>query len=238
MNPIVITDAEPQQPRRAPFDYRRQLNEQELAQKKHRQAIGGMWEELGQLQFDFLCRQGLRPEHRLLDVGCGSLRGGVHFVRYLNPGNYYGVDRNASLLKAGAEIELAEAGAAERGAHLLVDEWFAFERFGATFHFALAQSVFTHLPVNDIARCLVNIRRVLEPGGRFFATYFAGPRHGWSEKQALPCGITTYGDSDPFHYHISLLQYLVEGLGLEVRDLGDWGHPRQQQMLEFTRVAA
>lgn len=55
-------------------------------------AVGGLWQQMGQLQFDFLVRQGLKPEHRLLDIGCGTLRGGRHFIRYLNPGNYTGMD--------------------------------------------------------------------------------------------------------------------------------------------------
>ena len=57
---------------------------------QHREMIGGLWDEMGQLQFDFMCARGLLPEHRLLDLGCGALRGGVHFARYLQPGKYYG----------------------------------------------------------------------------------------------------------------------------------------------------
>ena len=46
----------------------------------HREAVGGLWEEMRRLQFDFLANQGLKPDHKLLDIGCGSMRGGVHFV--------------------------------------------------------------------------------------------------------------------------------------------------------------
>jgi len=51
-------------------------------------AVGGMWEQIGQLQFDFLVNHGLEPNHKLLDIGCGTLRGGRHFITYLVPGNY------------------------------------------------------------------------------------------------------------------------------------------------------
>ncbi|HEY7982454.1 MAG TPA: hypothetical protein VID19_13355, partial [Candidatus Eremiobacteraceae bacterium] len=37
----------------------------------HRAYVGGIWEEIGKLQFDFLVAHGLRPEHHLVDVGCG-----------------------------------------------------------------------------------------------------------------------------------------------------------------------
>ncbi len=46
-------------------------------------AVGGMWDKVGVLQFDFLMKQGLQSHYALLDVGCGSLRGGIHFIKYL-----------------------------------------------------------------------------------------------------------------------------------------------------------
>ena len=64
----------------------------------HRAAVGGRWEEIGRLQFDFLVRQGLMPEHFFLDVGCGSWRGGVHFVDYLLSHRYFGVDVSGARL--------------------------------------------------------------------------------------------------------------------------------------------
>jgi hypothetical protein len=66
------------------------------------------------LQLDFMIREGLKPHHKLLDIGCGSLRGGVHFIRYLDAGNYVGIDSNIALLDAGYEIELASWGLKER----------------------------------------------------------------------------------------------------------------------------
>ena len=72
----------------------------------HRLGVGGMWEEIGKLQYELVVREGLLPRHKLLDVGCGSLRGGVHFIRYLDSGNYYGMDKNEKLLSAGHDVEL------------------------------------------------------------------------------------------------------------------------------------
>ena len=61
-----------------------------VSRGQHRDVIGGLWEELGQLQLDFMIREGLKPHHKLLDIGCGSLRGGIHYIRYLDVGNYVG----------------------------------------------------------------------------------------------------------------------------------------------------
>src|SRR3989449_5135255 len=80
--------------------------EAEVQAGRHREAVGGLWDEIGQLQIDFLVSQGLMPHHRLLDIGCGSLRGGVKMIRYLDVGHYAGVDLHESLINAGYEIEL------------------------------------------------------------------------------------------------------------------------------------
>lgn len=218
-----------------PHSYGRQLTDQEIARRDHRSFVGGRWDEIGELQFRFLRQRGLQPGHRLLDVGCGALRGGVHFIRYLEPGHYHGIDMNASLIRAGREVELVEAGLHDRNPHLLVDAGFDFAKFNATFHFALAVSVFTHLPVNSIERCLVNMAGVLAPGGRFYATYFESPAPHHLSRLEHGDGVITFSDVDPYHYHFSLFPFLVTGLPLRVNNIGSWGHPRGQHMLEFVR---
>src|ERR1700756_713587 len=67
----------------------------------HRAYIGGRWEEYGQLEFDFMVSRGLKPEHVLLDIACGSLRAGVHFIPYLDAGNYLGIEKEDALIKQG-----------------------------------------------------------------------------------------------------------------------------------------
>lgn len=74
----------------------------------HREYVGGKWEEIGRLQFEFLVQQGLKPSHCLLDIACGSLRGGVHFIRYLQVGNYLGIDKERRLIEVGIEQELSK----------------------------------------------------------------------------------------------------------------------------------
>jgi hypothetical protein len=69
----------------------------------HRAYVGGLWEEIGRLQFEFLLRQGLAPSDCLLDITRGSLRGGVHFINYVNPGNYLGIQKQRRLVELGIE---------------------------------------------------------------------------------------------------------------------------------------
>jgi SAM-dependent methyltransferase len=190
---------------------------------------------MGKKQFEYLVEQGLLPGHRFLDVGCGSLRGGVHFVGYLEPGHYFGLDIQQRLLDAG-RVELEAAGLEPASARLMQDDAFRFGRFGQQFDFALAQSVFTHLPLNTIMRCLAEIERVLRPAGRFYATFFQhrGPRLD-TEAVRQSETVTTHPDADPFHYDPDVFRWAVEGSSLDVDLIGDWDHPRNQQMLLFTK---
>eukprot|EP00929_Paragymnodinium_shiwhaense_P056529 TRINITY_DN28286_c0_g1_i2.p3 TRINITY_DN28286_c0_g1~~TRINITY_DN28286_c0_g1_i2.p3 ORF type:complete len:106 (-),score=24.72 TRINITY_DN28286_c0_g1_i2:81-398(-) len=48
--------------------------------ENYQEDVGAAWDTIGPLQLEFLRGQGLLPQHRLLDLACGSLRGGVHFV--------------------------------------------------------------------------------------------------------------------------------------------------------------
>jgi len=37
------------------------LSSEEIEQGKHRELVGGLWDEVGRLQLDFLVREGLQP---------------------------------------------------------------------------------------------------------------------------------------------------------------------------------
>ena len=210
---------------------------------RHRVLVGGMWEEVGRLQFDFLVAQGLQPSHSLLDVGCGSLRGGVHFIAYLEAGHYYGIDRDAEVLASGRDVELPRYGLSGKAPVLVEMEDFGFDRLGRSFDYALAQSVFTHLPLNSIVRCLMNIEAALVPGGRFYATFFENPGGKRNLRPVLhpvrgEPSLYSYFDRDPYHYDLDTFRWICEGTRLGVEYLGDWNHPRDQKMLLFTRQAA
>jgi hypothetical protein len=84
-----------------------------MKENRHRDVVGGLWEEVGKLQFDFLCyivANGPRHDAYLLDIGCGCFRGGIYFAEYLDVGHYFGVDMHRSRLDAGYDIELAARG--------------------------------------------------------------------------------------------------------------------------------
>lgn len=96
----------------------------------HRDAVGGMWEEIGRLQLDCLVSQGLEPAHHLLDVGCGSLRGGCFFIRYLDAGHYFGIEKERALIRAGTDVEIPRHGLQDKRPHLVVTDSFDLDLLG------------------------------------------------------------------------------------------------------------
>lgn len=198
-----------------------------------------MWDEIGKLQFEFLKKQGLKPEHKFLDIGCGSLRGGIYFIRFLNEGNYFGVDKEKWLLDAGINIEMPRVGLENKKVTLVEMDDFNFSRLGVKFDFALAQSVFTHISWNSIVRCVANVEQVIKKDGKFFATFFENDKGKFYFGPIThhPGGRISHFDSDPFHYSYDRFEKLCEEIpSLRVEYIGNWNHPRDQKMMVFQKV--
>jgi SAM-dependent methyltransferase len=214
--------------------YDRQLAPEEILAGEHRAFVGGLWSEIGQLQLQFLQQNGLRPGHKLLDIGCGALRCGIPIIEYLDAGNYYGLDLNASLIEAGRH-ELEQKQLTAKQPHLMVNDKFEFDRFGMSFDVAIGQSLFTHLDMNLIVRCLIEARKILKPDARFFATFFLAPSPGHiASIKHEPGAVITNFDTDPFHYSFCEMEWLAGISGLSARLVGDWSHPRNQKMIELS----
>ncbi len=221
----------------AATDYEDEFTAQQIARGKHRRRVGGLWDEMGELQLRFLRSHGMRPEHRLLDVACGALRGGVKFVDYLEPGHYYGIDINESLVEAGYQHELSpEQRERLPRANLRATDRFECD-FGVPFDFAIAQSLYTHVSLNHIRLCLHRLGTVMPPGGRFFATYFGAPSTHPVDG-VLPAKKGLWTERNPYFYYRGDLRWAARCTGWQVRFVGSWGHPRGQLMAEFRRPSA
>ena len=194
----------------------------------HKKAVGGMWDEMGWFQLGYMVGAGLRPHHRLLDVGCGSMRGGRLFTRYLDRGCYWGFDKERELVEAGWRV-LAKAKLTGRQPHLHVVRDFDLSRFpdDLRFDFALAQSVFTHLLPDQILACLRAVVPRLKLVGEFHATFFEGEDEG--EEHPF-----REGERDIARYPFVMFQNLASAAGATARLVGRIGHPRGQKMIVFT----
>ena len=199
---------------------------------RHRVQVGGRWDEMGKLQLDFLINQGLTPSMKFLDVGCGSLRAGRLLVPYLDPGHYFGIDIGSDMIEAGYERELDDE---TRGrlplSNLRMTDRFDAD-FGVKFDMAIAQSVFTHVSLNHIRLCLARVAQVMNPGGRFYATFFErGPKYPIDQM-----GGRYYAERNMFWYYRKDLRWAAERTPFSFRYIGNWDHPVKQKMVEFTRL--
>jgi len=193
----------------------------------HREYVGGYWDLMRDLQFDFMVSNGLEPPHHLWDIACGALRAGTKFIAYLEPGHYHGVDRHRELIDAGVEKELGREMYELRRPDLIVSERFEFEMFNAPPDFALAQSLFTHLPPPLILLCLKNLRNHIRPGGVFFASFLVAERPARNPSEPH--------DHDCFSYTVGEMEALGRRSGWQPHYIGAWNHPTAEQvMMRYT----
>lgn len=200
----------------------------------HKDLVGGDWEKVGQLQFDFWLKQGLKPEHYFLDIGCGALRAGVHFIRYLEAGHYFGMDNNKEALDAGRQVELVRHGLTHKNPTLVHMDDFNFQPLGVEFDYATAHSVFPHLTLNSSIQCIMNLEKVLVSGGQCYATFFENPQGKFNLDPIERPHLTTYFDRPVFHYDFETFEWICEGIGLKVECIGDW--TMSQKMMVFTKM--
>jgi hypothetical protein len=191
----------------------------------HREYVGGLWEEIGKLQFEFLISEGLKPYHYFLDIGCGSLRGGVHFIPYLEIGHYLGIEKEKLLIRAGINKELGKSLYKLKKPHLIISKNFEFGKFGIAPDYALAQSLFTHLPALLIHTCFGKLRRCMKEHGRFYATFFEVEREISNPQEPHDHGYFAY------------TRRQIEQFGLEngwkTEYIGKWKHPRDQVIVRY-----
>jgi SAM-dependent methyltransferase len=125
---------------------------------------------------------GLRPDHAVLDIGCGGGRMAAALLYYLQEGSYLGFDVHKPSIDW---CRKAIAPRHERFDFQFIDldnpiynpsthsaSEFTFPFPENSFDFAIATSLFTHMFMGEVANYLRQAFRVLRPGGALFATAF------------------------------------------------------------------
>lgn len=144
-----------------------------IARGEYKQHLGGGsegWDARGRFQLELLRAGGLQTSSNLLDIGCGPLRAGVHFIRYLNAGHYYGFDYNLSFVEAARRL-IAEHGLEEKRPTVVALANFELKSIDRMFDHAIAFSVLNHC--NEAQRSLffANIGRCLAPAAKLFISH-------------------------------------------------------------------
>jgi SAM-dependent methyltransferase len=128
---------------------------------------------------------GLRPEHDVLDIGCGVGRTARYLCDFLDrSASYEGFDIMEEMIRW-CQTEITPRfpnfnfkhtplfnAAYLPDAALPTAETFSFPYENESFDFAFAHSIFTHLMPDASLNYLREIRRVLRPDGIIYATWF------------------------------------------------------------------
>jgi SAM-dependent methyltransferase len=154
----------------------------------------GDFRAVGEELKDLLIRFGLKPTDRVLDIGSGVGRVAIPLTHYLDAGGRYDgfdiVRRGITWCRRHItrhhpnfrfhHVRVRSSEYRERGTSA---SGFRFPFEDASFDFAFATSLFTHLVLAETRQYLRESVRVLAPGGRLVATFFLLNDHA---REALP----------------------------------------------------
>jgi SAM-dependent methyltransferase len=175
------------------------------------------WRKRGRRQFDYLVANGLLPEYRMLDIGCGNLRAGRRFINYLDAGNYWGIDISPDSI-AGAREVVRDEGLTDKAPRLLVVSNLSFDfADDAFFDVVHANSVFSHSPLPVVEQCFAHVGRILTSTGFFDFTF---NRTEGRERSTL---------GEDYYYRSATLIDAAQRHGLRAEFLDDWEELRPIQ---------
>ncbi len=132
-----------------------------------------LWRMKREFQIFFLREMGLKPQHYFLDLGCGTLRGGIPIIDYIETGHYYGVDVRPQVLEEG-KAELREANLEHKQPVLIHTNDLGSLNIERGFDFIWAFSVLIHMTDQVLDQCLGFVQRHLKDEGRFYANVIIG----------------------------------------------------------------
>jgi SAM-dependent methyltransferase len=171
--------------------------------------IGGNFALYSVLERELLIQCGLKPEHYLVDVGCGSGRLVEGLTPYLK-GRYLGIEVVPEILEQCRRRLPGPNWRAELVEGVTIPEQDGVADCVCFF------SVFTHLLHEQSYVYLREARRVLKPGGTivFSFTEFALPSHWWCFEAA----ISEVGQNLPLYVFIerNAIEAWAARLGLEI----------------------
>jgi hypothetical protein len=198
-----------------------------MGQRHHRAWVGppDQYDRLGALQFLALLMLGMRENDTLLDIGCGSLRGGRFSLVYLNAGNYFGIEPESWCLTEGIMGEVGYDLIKLKKPSFSSNGDFEARHFGREFDYVMAAGIFMHACVDQIKSCFQSVAHVLAKDGVFVGAYLPGETDSESDNWTYP---------DILRYRPSTLRSFADHCGLSLTFL-EGPHPLDHQWFAATR---
>ncbi len=190
----------------------------------------------GRMQLVALVRAGLARTSRVLDFGCGCLRGGYWLIHYLEPGCYFGIEPHAGRLAIGLDTLLEPGLAEQKRPRFDHGPDFDLAVFGERFDFVLADSIWTHASKQQILRMLDSLPAASHARTTLLASYLPagtlGPDYQGDE------WVGTSHESDVpgvIRHDLGWIREECRRRGLSARELPEPA-PDAQRWLEVTRA--
>ncbi|KAF3607760.1 hypothetical protein DY000_02051435 [Brassica cretica] len=146
----------------------------ELLVEQHHSNYGEPWAG-GRDVFEFLAQSSnLKPNSRVLEIGCGTLRVGLHFIRYLNPTHFHCLEKDELSLMAALRYELPSQGLLHKRPLILRGDDMEFSKFGldTSYDLIYASAVFLHMPDKLVWTGVERLVEKLKPyDGRIFVSH-------------------------------------------------------------------
>lgn len=177
---------------------------------------------MGASQFSLLSTLGLRENHRLLDIGCGSLRGGRLFIPYLAPGGYTGLEPNKWLVDDAIEQQIGHDVLGLKAPTFIHNENFDLSGLDP-FDFVIAQSIASHTGPAMTRALMEAIRAALAPAG-VAALSIRHDRSDWTEEGWFYWAGTGYR-TGTVGYRPKTIAGWLDAAGLQGTPIA-WFHPR------------
>ena len=131
--------------------------------------------ERGRYAWQGYRRAGVQSGMRCVDYGCGSLRVGQHAIRFLEAGNYWGIDVTESFIDEGRELIDPELLAAKRPRLSVIDDRLI-DLIGVWEpHFIFSHAVLQHVPQAELVTYFDRLARMMGPGCRAAIEFIAAP---------------------------------------------------------------
>jgi SAM-dependent methyltransferase len=148
------------------------------------------FEKVGRSQLVILLKNGLYPNSRVLDVGCGALRGGYWLINFLQPGRYYGIEPNRKMLQIGVRNFLTKNLINVKRPRFAYNDDFDFTVFNAKFDFVIARSIWTHSARAHIQKMLDSFVKTKAQKGIFLTSYYpSGISRGYNWGQSAAANV-------------------------------------------------
>ena len=165
----------------------------------------------------FLKEMGLKPSHKILDIGCGGGRLGYELINYLDESNYYGFDKEKNWIEA-YEMAVVVNSLSEKRPNILLTDCIKCNvdlKKGVEFDYLYAYSVFTHIKEDLLKKFLNNLKPFFPIRAEMYATILVGD----NDYTVGPDHVDRSNEHVFIHYSLDYFNKLLNECGYYLEDI-------------------